>query len=241
MQIKNIHFETIDSTNTWAKVHVNDFEKKSLTVISADTQTAGRGRFSRVWVSPKGGIYVTYVFFVDTLDQNLGNFPQILALAAFKVLINYIPKVNLKWPNDIVVKGKKIGGILCEIVENTIILGIGINIDMSEQDLKKIDKPATSLYDELKTFTSLKEERENIFHALTNQFLNNFKEFKKKGFDPFYVLYKEALVHKKGDLLLFSDFFKTIPCTFQSFNEDGSITCRLADGKERRFFTGELL
>ena len=74
MDVTYFHFDTIDSTNTWAKQNVHLFEESPLTLITADRQTAGRGRFKRTWVSPaEENIYATLCFFVDPKRPALGN------------------------------------------------------------------------------------------------------------------------------------------------------------------------
>jgi BirA family biotin operon repressor/biotin-[acetyl-CoA-carboxylase] ligase len=113
MDIKHIHFETIDSTNTWAKTHTENLSPDKLTVISADHQLGGRGRFNRSWISPPHkNLISTFCFFSEFPD--IRNIPQILALSALELLEEHGLKAALKWPNDINAGPKKMGGILAE-------------------------------------------------------------------------------------------------------------------------------
>lgn len=145
-----IHFTNIDSTNTWAKQHINELDPHSLTVITADEQNGGRGQFNRKWVSPPGlNIYATFCYLLKAPVKDAGPLSQLLSRAAVCALqeLGFSPK--LKWPNDILLSGKKVAGVLCELVTEDngqwVIAGIGLNVNMSKDLLEKIDQPATSL------------------------------------------------------------------------------------------------
>ncbi len=65
MELIRRHFETLPSTNEWAKAHLSSFDPIQLTLVTADTQTAGRGQYGRVWLSPpKSNLYLTFCFFI---------------------------------------------------------------------------------------------------------------------------------------------------------------------------------
>lgn len=237
-----IHFPLIHSTNSWAKEHIQELNPLAFTAISADEQSGGRGRFQRQWVSPKGcNIYVSYVFFLKNLGEEIGNIPQLLAVAAYETLQKVIPQVKIKWPNDLVVHEKKLGGILCEVVKTAqgwgVIVGIGININMPLEILKTIDRPATSLMVELGQSIPIKEMEEELSHHFRKILIQFFKE----GFTPFLKTFKNSLIHKKDDLMKLSDFTQVHEGHFQRINADGSLTLKLHDGVLKRFVSGELL
>jgi BirA family biotin operon repressor/biotin-[acetyl-CoA-carboxylase] ligase len=242
MQIKRIHFETIDSTNNWAKAHTGELDPTALTLITADEQTAGRGRFTRSWSSPKKcNILATFVFFLEHLRDDIGNIPQILALSALQSLKESQLPLKIKWPNDINLREKKLGGILCEISQTNshwgVIAGIGFNINMSQENLKKIDRPAASLLSE----TGQSWDLEALTNQLSKRFEENLTTFLNKGFDPFYPLFTQALLHQKNDTLRFHDFQKIIEGKFSQINPDGSLNLILPDGTLKRCTSGELL
>lgn len=242
MEIKKQHFETIGSTNTWAKQNAAQFDRKALTVITAGEQTAGRGRFTRSWVSPKGcSVYATYVFFLNRLDEGLGNIPQILSFAAYEVLSTYLDAVKIKWPNDLVVQGKKLGGILCELTEVApawaVVTGIGINVNVSEEILNAIDQPATSLMAELGKKLSVEE----IEAKITDKFNSHLTLFFQEGFKPFHGPFCRALAHQTGDTIKFHDFQTVITGKFEGINPDGSLNMKLTDGTIKRYVSGELV
>jgi len=116
-------------------------------VIVAGKQTHGRGRFDRKWISDKeGNVYLSIVL----KNTPLTNLTPFMAEAVCKVLENYDVKAIIKEPNDVMVDGKKIAGILSQSstrgnILNGMVIGAGVNLNLNEDDLEKIDQPATSL------------------------------------------------------------------------------------------------
>ena len=142
------YFETLDSTNSYAVRHFDELSDGDLVVAKA--QTAGRGRLNRKWISKEGNLFASFVIkepfeepFYATMVSSLS------VVAAVKELY---PQVNpvIKWPNDVIIGEKKLCGILCEGVIregklNGIICGIGVNLNLTEEELAAIDQPAISL------------------------------------------------------------------------------------------------
>jgi BirA family biotin operon repressor/biotin-[acetyl-CoA-carboxylase] ligase len=124
-------------------------------VVIAGTQTAGRGRLARTWLSPEGSLAMSII-----LKPPLKNLPQLVMIASLAV-VRAIKQVSglqtqIKWPNDIMLKGKKVCGILIEneVKEgrvNFAVIGIGININFNPQDFPEIADIATSLSHEAGT------------------------------------------------------------------------------------------
>lgn len=145
------YFDTLDSTNTKAK----DFAEKgsvSGTLVIAEAQTAGRGRRGRSWESSKGeGIFMTMMLKPQINPNNASRLTLVAALAQAKALEEVTgEEVRIKWPNDIVLNGKKIVGILTEMSAqfdyiNHIVIGIGINVH-NEVFPEELQASATSLY-----------------------------------------------------------------------------------------------
>lgn len=144
-KINFIHFSTIESTNGWAKKHLSSFPKDQLTLITADEQSAGYGQNKRYWLAPKEeGLCVSFCFYAENADGFV--LTRYMAESLLGLLQQHGVKGQIKWPNDILVEGKKIAGILTEMVDHFVIIGVGCNVNMPESTLKKIDQPATSLY-----------------------------------------------------------------------------------------------
>jgi BirA family biotin operon repressor/biotin-[acetyl-CoA-carboxylase] ligase len=146
--MKIIYFphECIDSTNTWAKQNCHLFPKEALCVVWAKEQTHGRGRHGRSWISPHNeNCYASFVF--ATKKQPFFLFSQCMAVVLQELLIQYHVKPLIKWPNDILIEDKKIAGILVETAQSPfLVVGVGLNINMSQENLLKIPQKATSLF-----------------------------------------------------------------------------------------------
>lgn len=240
MDVTYYHFETIGSTNNWAKENGHLFDRLGITLITADEQTAGRGRFKREWVSPRQkNIYATFCFFVDRRRRDLGNIAQVLSLSLAETLEFYQFNPTLRWPNDLLINGKKAAGILCETTmqgeELCFIAGIGVNVNMSLSYIEEIDRPATSLMVEQgKAFDHIE-----ILKRLERTFVRDLTLFLAKGFAPFLEAYREKMIMPRNQLLRFHDNLKQWEGYFHAINDDGSLSLRLPNGEIHTFITGE--
>lgn len=240
--IKHIHFDQIDSTNTWAKTNVDQWSAQGITLITASEQTAGRGRLNRRWSSPPHvNIYATFCFWFDPKRNDVGHIPQLLALAAATVLEkeHLLPKI--KWPNDLVLNGKKVGGILCETIlegdRRGVVCGIGLNVNMEKKEIEQIDRPATSLLIE----SGHKREIETLLQALSKIFNEMLTTFISEGFSSFFPLFQKMSLHKKGDQIQFHDFQTLITAQFEMLHPNGSVELRLSNGTKKIYHSGEFI
>ena len=212
-----------------------------MTLITADQQTTGRGRLNKKWESPEGlNIYATFCFFRDIEQKNIGNIPQVLALSAIKILKKLGFSPTLKWPNDILLSEKKLGGILTETIpeldERLILAGIGLNINMSLDALNQIQIPATSLFIERgRTF-----DIETLINLLSRQFSSDIELFWLKGFNPFIDLYR-SLMPKANKKIKFHHNKEIIEGEFHSINDEGSLKLILDNGEIKTFVSGEII
>ncbi len=123
------------------------------TVVAAREQTAGRGRGAKTWVSSPGRDLAFSVLLHAAGDaQRRRSLPMVGALAVAEALASYGLATRLKWPNDVRVGTAKIAGVLADIVSRAdaeaVVLGIGVNVNMTAAEAARIDPPATSLYRE---------------------------------------------------------------------------------------------
>jgi BirA family biotin operon repressor/biotin-[acetyl-CoA-carboxylase] ligase len=127
--MKILRYDTVDSTNTQAKKIAPDAE--DFTVVTARRQRNGRGRLNRQWESPEGGLWLSIIlkppFFSSLLSFVAG-------LAVLTILRERDIHAQLKWPNDLLVAGKKICGILLEKHDDAVIMGIGINVNILQMN-----------------------------------------------------------------------------------------------------------
>ena len=117
------------------------------TLVAAREQTEGRGRRGRKWLSVSNR-NLTFSFYVSSTrkPEDASALPMAVALGLQDALAETDIVADLKWPNDLFVRGKKICGILTETGGKGIVVGIGLNVNMTEKDAEWIDQPATSLF-----------------------------------------------------------------------------------------------
>ena len=122
---KLISFDKIPSTQTYALNMVAMGDARDHTVIMAEAQSDGRGRYHRTWVSHHGNLYASFIFSAEERDPRLA---YVVAVTVTETLISFGINPKIKWPNDILIDDKKVCGILIEYAGRFVIIGIGINI-----------------------------------------------------------------------------------------------------------------
>ena len=145
------YFDSIDSTQSQAMKMINE-SKKEGTIIIAEKQTGGRGRSGRQWISPKGGIWFSIILHPKFDISNTTLFP-IASSLALSIAIQKTCKISteLKWPNDLTIKGKKLAGMLIDAsfesnkIEN-LVLGVGINFNVNVKEIEKVLKKTPNFY-----------------------------------------------------------------------------------------------
>ena len=138
------HFASIDSTNTYA---LGWADAPHGALVWADSQTAGRGRLGRAWSSPAGlGLYFSLVL-RDLEPDERARLSLLVGLAVAEAVEELCAmKAQIKWPNDILAQGQKIGGVLCEATPERVVVGVGLNLNQTPADLPERPVfPASSL------------------------------------------------------------------------------------------------
>lgn len=140
-KIHRIHFDSISSTNTWIKKNFKTLDATAITCVTATIQTKGRGRLGRLWISKAGNLHMSLFFCLEKRD---GRIPRLAQLAAV-ALADLFP-TQIKWPNDLIIDGKKWGGALVELVDcnqrQGVVLGLGLNVNTP---VENTGQPTTSL------------------------------------------------------------------------------------------------
>ena len=183
--MREILLEEIDSTNSYAKLNIDNLEDK--TVIHALKQTSGRGRLNRTWVDLGiGNLFLSLVLKPsEQFSEVYTNLTQYLSVCLCKVLESYGIESQIKWPNDVLINGKKIAGILSESVIQGgnfkgIILGVGVNLNAKQSEINLIpDKIATSLNIETGNDIDINSFREKLL----DEFFSNYDKFLSEGFE----------------------------------------------------------
>ena len=169
--MNSISFRTIDSTNTYLKQHY--FQLENLTFVSAEYQTAGKGRSGRTWHSEAASNLMFSVLIKDEkLMAKYHEISVVTAVAVIRVLEKHgLGNLQIKWPNDIYANGKKICGILSEGVflekMECMIVGCGINVNQQEFAGNYLREP-TSILLETGEKTDIESLKGEIYESLLN-------------------------------------------------------------------------
>lgn len=153
-------------------------------VVFAEHQSLGRGRTGRTWVSPKDAQLCFSLIWNPAIKKNkLSGLSLLVGIAIAKALREYsIKGVMLKWPNDLIVDGKKLGGILVEILEHAVVIGAGINIQLPQTIQTTINQPVTDL---ATTNPSTIIHRNTLAAVILNSLHSHLTKFEQTGFSAF--------------------------------------------------------
>jgi BirA family biotin operon repressor/biotin-[acetyl-CoA-carboxylase] ligase len=232
----------VGSTNDWAK-ELAELDAPEGTVAIAETQTSGRGRLGRKWISPKGGLWFSIIFRPKLKPHETVKLMFLACLAVAETLRDlYGLKTETKWPNDVLVDGRKVCGILSEMKTvgekmEYVIIGIGVNanLDVEKEFPKELWETATSIQKALGRKISLEE----LFKALLEKMESLYQQFLKEGFMPIlekwksYASFLGCEVEVRGD-------GERLEGTASNVDEDGALILKLKDGSTRRVFAGDL-
>jgi len=232
----------VASTNEWAK-ELAAYDAVEGTVAVAETQTCGRGRLGREWFSPKGGLWFSIIFRPELKPAEAFGLMFASGLTVAEVLRElYGLKAETKWPNDVLVNGRKVCGILTEMNTtgeriNYVIVGVGVNanFDVAKVFPEELRKVATSLENVLGRKVSLEE----LFKALIEKLENIHELFLKEGFGPILEKWKAYAGFLGCQVEVASDSEKLCGLALD-VDSEGALILRLEDGTERRVLAGDL-
>ena len=157
-------------------------------VLVANYQSAGKGRLDREFIAAPSSALLFSLYKKVMRPRDEWNFIALLtALSISEALVGLNNKVNLsiKWPNDILINEKKIAGLLCQADNDGVIVGVGLNVDMSKDELPVVT--ASSLY--LENFLQL--DRNEILKRILKAFEENFQKWSTHGSAPFVSKYED--------------------------------------------------
>lgn len=236
---KNVlHFETIDSTNDYAKKIGNELRDGS--VIISEEQTKGKGRLGRVWESKAGeGIWMSIIL-KPNIIPNKAPFITLIAGASIVKALNILGvDAKIKWPNDITINNKKLSGILTELsaeIErvNYIVVGIGMNVKDTDFEEELKDK-ATSLYKENYNVSRIDIVKEILcqFEKLYLDYIE--KDDKKEVLD---ICRQYSAIINKEIYVIKNDQKELVDCI--GINEEGNLIIKNKDGNLEEIMSGEV-
>ncbi len=240
------HYDQVESTNQTMMQMFQNNEHLHHFVITADQQITGRGRLGNNWVSPKGNSYSTYLlnfdqddFFIK--DENLSLLGFATAFAIVQTLIFFGMDNNdifCKWPNDILVRGKKISGILLESITDSnnqlkaIMVGCGVNLNHAPEEA---NISAISLSTVLGQLIDSDIYLEQYLHHLA-LIIANWKQQGKE----FIIKAWANHSHKQGDQIKIRLPHEVFYGVFDHFDPQGHLVVKLEDGNLRTIYAGEV-
>ncbi|MEZ7790072.1 biotin--[acetyl-CoA-carboxylase] ligase [Bacillus circulans] len=241
---RNIHFEdSVGSTQTIAqKLALEGAEEGTLVI--AEEQLGGRGRLERKWQSPKyKGIWMSLI-----LKPNIPimRAPQLTLLTAVAVVqgIQEVTGVqaDIKWPNDLLLHGKKLTGILTEMQADSdrvhsLIIGIGINVNQQLEDFEKdLQSSATSIYLE----TQKSWDRAELIQGIMLQLEKLYQLYLEKGFYPIKLLWESYSV-SLGQKVTANTLNGSIAGLAKGITEDGVLLLEDEQGAMHSIYSADIL
>ena len=227
----------VDSTNTWLQGQPGEPR-----VCLAEFQSAGRGRRGRGWVSPFGAnLYMSLAWRFDEWPPGFTALGMVTAIAAVRALDSFgVEDVSIKWPNDLIAAGRKLGGVLIDIQgeppgATRAVIGLGLNVRMPAAAAGDIDQP----WMDLATLTdSNPPERNALAAALIEAQLTALDEFAARGFAAFGEDWRRLdLVAGRAVALLSHD--QTVTGVAAGVDEQGALLLRTPHGI-KRFVSGDV-
>lgn len=215
------NFDTIDGTN--AEALRAGVPPKA--VYMARTQSAGRGRHGRDWISPPGNLYAT-ICVSPPQNRNPGQLAFVAGLSVLDGISDFAPDLalSLKWPNDVLADGKKMSGILIEAGEEGYAVGIGVNIVGSPPD-DSVRYPATSL----KECGDISVDPGVLLARICAHFDTWVVRWAHDGFEPLRAVWL-ASAHRMGDTIAASTGDDRIEGCFKGLDADGALVLEDSGG-----------
>ena len=228
-------YPVLDSTNAQAK-RLAEAGDGGPFVVSAVRQTAGRGRFNRVWHAPENNLAMTIAVGVRQDSQGSSTLPLMTGLAIHAVLQALVgdrASVKIKWPNDVLVDGLKISGTLIEHDGTGFYVGIGINL---------VSEPVGALYPTISLGRFCDVERMALVDSVAEAWLDRFGRWAENGFAPMAGAYTANLWRIGESITVTLDEARTQQITGRCLgvSAEGLLRLELPDGAVTELAAGDV-
>jgi len=235
-------FWSVGSTNEFAYARAAQGEAEG-TLVIAEQQLRGRGRKSRLWDSPfNKGLWFSLILCPQLPAARAGLVPYLAGLSVAEAIENFIGlKPEVKWPNDLLLNGKKFCGILSEVEFQNgqikfIILGIGINVNHTKEDFpEELRAQATSLRIE----SDLRLDRSELLAEVMLQLENNYNDMKLNGFADIIAKWKKRCPQLGQQVVIVQDDEK-YQGIFEDLNDEGCLLLQTPDGELKKIVAGDM-
>lgn len=230
------------STNEWAK-ELARFGAEEGTVTIAETQIAGRGRLNRAWFSPVGGLWFSVILRPKLHVAEAVRVVFVAGLAVAEVLREkYGLPVETKWPNDVLVNGRKICGILAEMSSrgktvNFVAVGVGVNVNFDVA--KVLPEPIREVSTSVQNALGRKVALEELFNVVLERLENVYESFVQCGFVSVLERWK-LHAHFLGRRVQVKSGNEVLSGLALDVDGEGALILRLKDGATRRVVFGDV-
>ncbi|MGE4286273.1 MAG: biotin--[acetyl-CoA-carboxylase] ligase [Phycisphaerae bacterium] len=238
-------FDSLDSTNSYLKDALagGSAAAQQGAVVAAREQLNGRGRKSRVWLSAQGE-NLTFSFVLAIPPERraaVSSLTLTAGVAVCEALGSFGAAGAIKWPNDILINGRKICGILCETAQTATglfaVCGIGINVNMDSAKMTCIDKPATSLFAE----TGICYRPEDLLEAVLASLDKWLGLWLAEGFPRVRKRWMALACGLGLPIDIVEDGIRRESGFFCGISESGSLLLRLTSGEVKEVFSGDVV
>lgn len=244
-------FETLDSTNLKAKELARRGASEG-TVVVAKTQSAGRGSNKRIWHSPDGGLYASFILSPRT-DRKATDLTIVAGAAISQAVKQLLPKakdVSVKWPNDCLVDWKKVGGILCENLGDDYgqlcIVGVGLNINIGQTELAPFATNPFSATSFMVETQGGKFDIDEVLDMVTKKLFTLYTMYHEDGFEPVRGIWQSncGFIGKRVELKesgwQTDSQSKGVVGVFEGIDDQGGFVLSNPRGERRQYVTGEI-
>ena len=236
-------YDRVGSTNDLALQCGIDGAQEG-TLILAESQTRGRGRHGRRWLAPPGSSILASVILRHRLRVNQVGLPNLIGAVSIATAINELTNLSarIKWPNDLLIQGKKVSGILTELEYDRhrqpfFVMGFGVNVNTTRTDLpEELRASATSLQIESNREISRATLLQTILHRLEENYL-----CLKHGKTNPIVATANRLLYLSGDWIQIKTADEVFRGQAEAIDRDGGLLLKDMDGERRKFLVGEVL
>ena len=232
------YFEYVDSTNTQLMAAGEQTSIAGL-VYMADFQYGGKGRRGRHWMSPFGrNLAISMGFSTCKPLNQLGGMSLVVGLAVASVLEHLgAGQLSLKWPNDVLLEGRKLGGILLELIQHSqrteFVVGLGVNVALTEEEIRTIGQPVSDLRG-----AGLDVSRSELAVEFVRSVSRHVDLFESEGFAPFVSAFNDIHLYQ-GKTCTLIQGSQHVVGTVDGIGRNGELILHTQQG-EQRFHGGEV-
>ena len=236
-------YDRVGSTNDLALQYGIDGAEEG-TLILAESQTQGRGRHGRKWLAPPGSSLLASVILRHRLRADQVGLPNLIGAVAIATAIDELTNLSarIKWPNDVLIQGKKVSGVLTELEYDRhrhpfFVMGFGVNVNTTRTDLpEELRASATSLRIECNREIS----RVVLLQAILHRLEENYLRLKHNDTEPIIAAVNRLSSHF-GDWVQIQMADGVFRGRAEVIDQDGGLLLSDMNGKQRKFLVGEVL